>query len=45
MIDEKETIKKIKVFKKKIKKEILAISALRQTGIKKIKENLFTNVH
>ena len=45
MIDEKETIKKIKVFKKKIKKEILAISALKQTGIKKIKENLFTNVH
>ena len=40
MIDEEEINKKIDVFKKKIKKKIFKISALKHIGLKTIKKNL-----
>ena len=45
MIGEKETNKKIGIFKKKINKKIFKISALRHAGLKTIKESLFNNVY
>ncbi len=40
MISEKESNEKLDFFKKKIKKEIFAISVLKHIGLKKIRENL-----
>ena len=45
MIDEKEINRKIDVFKKKIKKKIFTISALKHKGLKIIKKNLINHVH
>ena len=45
MIGEEEINKKIDIFKKKIKKEIFTISALKNIGLKTIKKNLFNYVH
>ena len=45
MIDEKEINKKIDIFKKKIKKKIFKISALKHIGLKTIKKNLVSYVH
>ena len=45
MIDEEEINKKIDVFKKKIKKKIFKISALKHIGLKTIKKNLVSYVH
>ena len=45
MIDEEEINKKIDVFKKKIKKKIFKISALKHIGLKTIKKNLVNYVH
>ena len=45
MIDEQEIKKKMEIFKKKIKKKIFTISALKHIGLKTIKKNLFTYVH
>ena len=45
MIDEEEINKKIDVFKKKIKKKIFKISALKHIGLKTIKKNLFIHVY
>ena len=42
MIDEKEINKKLDVFKKKIKKKVFTISALKHMGLKIIMENLFS---
>ena len=45
LIDEQEIKKKMEIFKKKIKKKIFTISALKHIGLKTIKKNLFTYVH
>ena len=45
MVDEEEINKKIDVFKKKIKKKIFKISALKHIGLKTIKKNLVSYVH
>ena len=45
MIDEKSIYKKINIFKKKIKKEIFPISALKHLGLINIKKKLFSYVH
>jgi len=45
MIDEEEINKKIDVFKKKIKKKIFKISALKHIGLKTIKKNLVSYVY
>ena len=45
MINEEEINKKIDIFKKKIKKKIFIISALKHIGLKTIKKNLLNNVH
>ena len=45
MINEEEINKKINIFKKKIKKKIFIISALKHIGLKTIKKNLFIHVH
>jgi len=45
MINEEEINKKIDIFKKKIKKKIFTISALKHIGLKTIKENLFSHEH
>jgi len=45
MIDENKIKNKLNIFKKKIKKKIFIISALKHIGLKNIKENLFTHVH
>ena len=45
MINEEETNKKIDIFKKRIKKKIFTISALKHIGLKTIKKNLFIHVH
>jgi len=45
MIDEEEIDKKIDIFKKKIKKKIFTISALKHIGLKTIKKNLFSYVY
>ena len=45
MIDEQEILKKMNVFKKKIRKKIYTISALKHIGLKKIKESLFINAN
>ena len=45
MIDKEEINEKIDVFKKKIKKKIFIISALKHTGLKIITKNLFSHVH
>ena len=42
MIAEKEINKKLNVFKKKIKKKVFTISALKHMGLKIIMENLFS---
>ena len=43
MLDEKEINKKLDVFKKKIKKKVFTISALKHMGLKIIMENLFSH--
>ena len=45
MINEEEINKKIDIFKKRIKKKIFTISALKHIGLKTIKKNLFIHVH
>ena len=45
MINDEEINKKLDIFKKKIKKKIFVISALKHTGLKTIKENFFSYVH
>ena len=45
MINEKEINKKIDILKKKIKKKIFTISALKHIGLKTIKKNLISHVH
>ena len=45
MVDEDKIKNKLDIFKKKIKKKIFIISALKHIGLKTIKENLFTHVH
>tara|TARA_B100000686_G_scaffold14204_1_gene13572 strand:- start:130 stop:1113 length:984 start_codon:yes stop_codon:yes gene_type:complete len=45
MIGEDEINKKIDFFKKKIKKKIIIISALKRTGLKTIKQNIFRHVY
>jgi len=45
MIDEKEINKKLDVFKKKIKKKVFTISALKHMGLKIIMENLFSHAN
>jgi len=45
MINKEEINEKINFFKKKIRKEIFTISALKRIGLKTIKENLFRHVH
>ena len=45
MIDEKEINKKLDVFKKKIKKKVFKISALKHMGLKIIMENLFSHAN
>ena len=45
MIDKKETNKKINIFKKKIKKLIFTISALKHIGLETIKKNFLSHVH
>tara|TARA_Y100000590_G_scaffold326254_1_gene370275 strand:- start:5879 stop:6862 length:984 start_codon:yes stop_codon:yes gene_type:complete len=45
MIDKKETNKKINIFKKKIKKQIFTISALKHIGLETIKKNFLSHVH
>ena len=45
MIDEKEINKKFDVFKKKIKKKVFTISALKHMGLKIIMENLFSHAN
>jgi len=45
MIGKEEMNKKINFFKKKIKKKIIIISALKHTGLKAIKQNIFGHVY
>ena len=45
MINEEEINKKIEIFKKRIKRKIFTISALKHIGLKTIKKNLFDHVH
>ena len=45
MISKEEINKKLDIFKKKINKKVLLISALKHAGLKDIKENLFTHAH
>ena len=45
MINQDEVDKKINFFKKKIKKKIFIISALKHKGLKTMKKNLFSYVH
>jgi len=45
MISKEEINKKLDIFKKKINKKVLLISALKHIGLKNIKENLFTYAH
>ena len=45
MITEEEISKKLDIFKKKINKKVFIISALKQIGLKTIKENLFSHAH
>ncbi len=45
MINEKEISKKIEVFKKKIKKKIFTISALKNIGLNTIKKNLLNHAN
>tara|TARA_B100000700_G_scaffold246371_1_gene275259 strand:+ start:830 stop:1813 length:984 start_codon:yes stop_codon:yes gene_type:complete len=45
MMDKNEINKKIDIFKRRIKKEIHIISALKHTGIKNFKKTLFGYVH
>ena len=45
MINGEEINKKIDIFKKKIKKKIFTISALKRIGLKTIKKNLFSHEH
>ena len=45
MISKEEINKKLDIFKKKINKKVLLISALKHIGLKDIKENLFTHAH
>ncbi len=45
MITKEEISKKLDIFKKKINKKVLLISALKHTGLKDIKENLFSHEH
>ncbi len=45
MLDEKEINKKLDVFKKKIKKKVFTISALKHIGLKIIKENIFSHAN
>ena len=45
MLDEKEINKKLNVFKKKIKKKVFTISALKHIGLKIIKENIFSHAN
>tara|TARA_Y100000590_G_scaffold239865_1_gene269720 strand:- start:441 stop:1424 length:984 start_codon:yes stop_codon:yes gene_type:complete len=45
MMSKEEINKKINLFKKRIKKEVFTISALRRIGLKAIKENLFKHAN
>ena len=45
MVNEDEINKKLNIFKKKIKKEIFTISALKQEGINSLKKNLLSYVY
>jgi len=45
MSNEEEINKKINIFKKRIKRKIFTISALKHIGLKTIKKNLFEHVH
>ena len=45
MISKEEINKKLDIFRKKINKKVLLISALKHIGLKDIKENLFTHAH
>ena len=43
MIAKKEIDEKLNIFRKKINKKVLLISALKHIGLKDIKENLFSH--
>ena len=45
MITKEEINNKLNIFKKKINKKVLLISALKHMGLEDVKENLFTNAH
>ena len=45
MTNEEEINKKINIFKKRIKRKIFTISALKHIGLKTIKKNLFSHEH
>ena len=45
MVTKEEINEKLNIFRKKINKKILLISALKHMGLKDIKENLFTHAH
>jgi len=45
MISKEEINKKLDIFKKKVNKKVLLISALKHIGLKDIKENLFTHAN
>jgi len=45
MIDEKEINKKLSIFKRKIKKKFVKISALKNKGLNNIKKNLITHAN
>ncbi len=45
MLDKAEILKRINMFKKKIKRETFTISALKHLGLKDIKKKLFSYVH
>ena len=45
MIKKEDVAKKVDFFKKKIKKKILIISALKHIGLKNVKKNLLNHVH
>ena len=44
-IHKEEINNKLNIFKKKINKKVLLISALKHMGLEDVKENLFTNAH
>ena len=45
MLEEKEVLKKISIFRKKNKKKVVTISALKHIGLNTIKKVLINHVH